>query len=104
MVRPTTLWPWRTSSAATVELSTPPLIATAMGVGSGMDGDPAKVLHRSGEAIHQSVYLFGRVVAAERKAHGRAGAVGIQADRGKDMRRSDRARRAGGAGGHGKSA
>src|SRR5450759_4289591 len=31
MVMPTTVRPWRTSMAATVELSTPPLMATAMG-------------------------------------------------------------------------
>src|ERR1700674_37246 len=67
MASPTTLRPWRTSSAATVELSTPPLMATAMGV-SSMHGDSSQVRHRGFQGFEERIHLFGRVGAAQGKS------------------------------------
>src|SRR5690349_19332854 len=97
MVRPTTAWPSRASMAATVELSTPPLIATAMGA-SGMGGNPAQVRHGGFDGVHQGVHLGGGVVASEGEAHAGAGAVGAEAEGGEDVRRREGAARAGRAG------
>jgi len=66
MVSPTTLFPWRTSSAATVELSTPPDIATAigapwLGTSSGMDRNrnAAQVCHRGFQSGGEPIHLGG---------------------------------------------
>src|ERR1017187_2914820 len=86
MVNPTTVFPWRTSSAATVELSTPPDIATAMGAllesSSGMDGNAAQVRHRGFERLCQPIHLGGGVGAAQRKTHAGAGAIRVEPDGG----------------------
>src|SRR5678815_989037 len=85
MVSPTTLRPSRTKSAATVELSTPPLIATAMGCSdmhcsdmncSGMHGNSAQVRDRGFERFHERVHLLDCVETAERESHAGARAVG----------------------------
>src|ERR1035437_108538 len=83
MVMPTTVRPWRTSMAATVELSTPPLMATAMGGAmgnSGMHRNPAQVRHARADGFDERVHLPGGIGAAERKAHAGPGAVVTQAD------------------------
>src|SRR6516162_66865 len=101
---PTTARPSRTSRAATVELSTPPLMATAMGCCSGMHGDSAQVGHGRGDRVGERVDLFGGVGPAEREAHAGAGAVGVHSDGGEDMRRGDGAGGAGRAGRYGETA
>src|SRR5256885_2032207 len=75
MVRPTTGLPSRTRSAATTELSTPPLMATAMGFVSGMHADSAQMGDARLDGLHERVDLFGGVGAAERETHAGAGAV-----------------------------
>ena len=74
MVMPTTVRPSRTSMAATVELSTPPLMATAMG-NSGMHGDPAQMRHAGADGLDEGVDLLDGVGAAEGETHAGAGAV-----------------------------
>src|SRR5271157_1677485 len=103
MVNPTTGWPWRTRSAATVELSTPPLMATAMG-GSGMYGDSAEVRHGALERVYQCIHLLGGVAAAKRKTHAGARAFRRKTDGGEDVRGSHGAAGAGRAGGNGEAA
>src|SRR5437660_5674064 len=103
MVRPTTERPWRTSSAATVELSTPPLMATAMGF-SGMHADSAQVGDAGLDGVDERVHLLRGVGAAEREAHAGAGTVVGEADGFEHVRGSQRARGAGGAGGDGEAA
>src|SRR5689334_6329097 len=103
MVRPTTWRPSRTRSAATVELSTPPLMATATGA-SGMHGDPAQVRHGRFDRLDEGVHLVSGSEAAERKTNAGAGPFRREPDGGQDMRRRDRAARAGGAGGNGEAA
>src|ERR1039457_1604136 len=69
MVMPTTVRPWRTSIAATVELSTPPLMATAMG-NSGMHRNPAQMRHAGADGLED---VGGREGSA---GTGRAGGDG----------------------------
>src|SRR5260221_410696 len=126
MVMPTTSRPWRTSSAATVELSTPPLIATAMGATSwlasgrswllaeprasanvfsrsGMHGNPPQMRHGSFQSFHQSVHLFDGICAPQGESHAGARTVARQADRGEYVRRRQRAARASCARGNGEA-
>src|ERR1035441_6519748 len=95
MVMPTILWPWRTSSAATVELSTPPLMATAMGAGSGMYGYSSQMGYRRFERLQQGIHLFSRGSAAEGKTQAGAGAVRRKSQGGEHVGWRDGARRAG---------
>src|SRR5213082_3843616 len=117
MVIPTTAWPWRTSSAATAELSTPPLMATAIGAeaigaegmaaeeteteapamlrSSGMHRDPAQMRHRGPQRVHQRIHLLGVVPAAEGEPHTGARTLGGKADGGEHVGRRKRARRTG---------
>src|ERR1019366_1214636 len=108
MDNPTTVFPWRTSSAATVELSTPPDIATAMGAllesSSGMDGNAAQVRHRGFERLCQPIHLGGGVGAAQRKTHAGAGAIRVEPDGGERVRWRDGAARARRAGRNGEAA
>src|ERR1022692_2807168 len=97
---PTILWPWRTSSAATVELSTPPLMATAMGAGSGMDGNSSQMGYRGFQRVHQGIHLFGRGGAAEGEAQAGARTVRRKSQGGEHVGWRDGARRAGRAGRH----
>src|SRR5690349_22393280 len=97
MVSPTTLRPWRTRSAATVELSTPPLMATAMGF-SGMHADSAQMGDAGLDGFDQRVNLLGGVGAAERKTHAGTGAVVGEPDRLEHVRGCERAARTGRAG------
>src|SRR5260370_42452225 len=98
MVMPTTVRPSRTSMAATVELSTPPLMATAIG-NSGMHGDPAQMRHAGADSFDEGVHLLDGIAAAEGEAHAGAGAVVTQADGLQNVRRRERSAGAGGAGG-----
>src|SRR5262245_55784616 len=107
MVSPMMLWPSRASSAATVELSTPPLIATAMGfssMGGSARRDPAQMGDRVGDGVDQGVDLFGRIGSPEREANAGASALRRQSDGQQHVRRLDRAARAGRAARHGESA
>src|SRR4051812_41740695 len=90
MVIPTTVRPSRTSMAATTELSTPPLMATAMGC-SGMDGNPAKMRHARRDGLDQSIDLFHRVGTPQRKPHAGTGAIVSESDGLQDVRRRERA-------------
>src|SRR5260370_19119458 len=98
MVMPTTVRPSRTSMAATVELSTPPLMATAIG-NSGMHGDPAQMRHAGADGFDEGVHLLDGIAAAEGEAHAGAGAAVTQADGLQNVRRRERSAGAGGAGG-----
>src|SRR5579863_3813872 len=72
MVRPATLWPSRLSNAATVELSTPPDIATAIRsaiVRAHCRRDPAQMCDAGFDRFDQSIDLFFRVLGPERKTH-----------------------------------
>src|ERR1017187_2418335 len=102
MVMPTTVRPSRTSMAATVELSTPPLMATAMG-DSGMHRDPAQMRDAGADGFDERVHLRGGVGAAEGEAHAGAGAEVTQADGFQDVRRGERSARAGRPGGDGEA-
>src|SRR5450432_2134364 len=106
---PTTVRPWRTSMAATVELSTPPLMATAMGdamggtpggamAKSGMHRNPSQVRYTSPDGFDERVHLLGRIAAAEGEAHTGARAVVTQADGLQHVRGRERAAGAGRAG------
>src|SRR5438876_1058503 len=96
MVRPITRRPRWCRRAATVELSTPPLMATAMGaLDMGM---------RNRRDLAQMLDLLGGVGAAEREADTRARAVDGQADRRKHVRWLDGAARTGCTGRHRESA
>src|ERR1019366_4914355 len=79
MVMPTTVRPSRTSMAATVELSTPPLMATAMG-NSGMHRDPAQMRHAGSDGFDERVPLPGGIAAPQGEAHAGARAIVAQAD------------------------
>src|SRR5690349_20807648 len=103
IVMPTMEWPCRTRSAATVELSTPPLIATAMG-SSGMHGNPSQMRDRCADGLGERVDLLNGVAAAEGETHAGAGAVVGEADGGEDVRRSEGAAGTGRTGGYGKAA
>src|ERR1017187_1952781 len=120
MVMPTTVRPSRTSMAATVELSTPPLMATAMGrelaggsacptetataMGdSGMHRDPAQMRDAGADGFDERVHVRGGVGAAEGEAHAGAGAEVTQADGFQDVRRGERSARAGRPGGDGEA-
>src|SRR5260370_18491085 len=89
MVMPTTVRPSRTSMAATVELSTPPLIATAMG-SSGMHGDPAHMRHAGANGFDESVDLLDGIAAAEGEPHAGARAIVTQTDVLQNVRRGGR--------------
>ena len=105
MVRPTTARPWRTSSAATVELSTPPLMATAMGAVSGMHGDSAQMRHGRLRRASTSASTCSAVL--ERPSENRMLARARSADRpdgGEHVRGRDGAAGAGRAGGDGEAA
>src|ERR1035441_10392388 len=65
--------------AATVELSTPPLMATAMG-NSGMHRDPAQMRHAGSDGFDERVHLPGGIAAPQGEAHAGARAVVAQAD------------------------
>src|SRR5664280_1663379 len=99
---PTTVRPWRTSMAATVELSTPPLMATAIG-SSGMHRDPAQMRHAGADAFDQGVHLLRRVGAAEGEAHAGARAQIAQADGLQHVRGRERSAGAGRPGGDGET-
>src|SRR5262252_6961775 len=88
IVSPTMGWPWRARSAATVELSTPPLMATAIEA-SGMDGDSAQVRGGLGDRFGKGIDLFGGIGTAEREPHARTGALTGEADGGENVRRRD---------------
>src|SRR6185295_19544544 len=111
MVRPMTGRPRDASSAATVELSTPPLIATAIGravfAESGMGfrnrGDFTKVGNRLFDGIGKHIHLLAGVALAKRKANARARLVGRQSDGGQHVRRLYRSARAGRARRNGES-
>src|SRR5437588_398052 len=92
MVRPTTERPWRTRSAATVELSTPPLMATAIGAVSGMHADSAQMGDRGLDGLDECIDLLDGVGAAEQsgeaigfRVHAAAGKLGGRA-KGRDSR------------------
>src|ERR1039458_2245742 len=97
MVIPTTARPSRTSIAATVELSTPPLMATAMGdsemPGSSMNADPAQMRHARPNGVDQCVYLLHRIAAPQRKAHTGARALIGEPNRFQNVRWRQRAAR-----------
>src|SRR5262245_18602067 len=103
MVMPTTVRPSRTSMAATVELSTPPLMATATG-NSGMHRNPAQVRDAGADSFYERVHLLDGIGAAEGEAHAGAGAVVAQADGLQYMRGRKRSAGAGRSGGDGEAA
>src|SRR4051812_24141731 len=106
IVIPTMERPSRTRSAAAVELSTPPLIATAMGCVeiSGMDRDPPEVRDGCANRVGERVDLFDGVAAAQREAHAGARAIIAETDAGEHVRGRERAAGAGRARGHGEAA
>src|SRR6266481_4337410 len=97
IVSPMILWPSRASRPATVELSTPPLIATAMGL-SGMGWsqwrDFAQMSDRVYYRFDEGVDLFNRIGSAEGEANAGAGPLGAQSDSEHHVRRLDRSARA----------
>src|SRR5215470_9025194 len=97
MVMPTSGLPSRRSSAATVELSTPPDIATAIGL-SGMGvrrRNAAQVTRRIGDCLDQLVNLLSGVLAAQGEAHTRSRGFRAEAHREQDVRWLDGSARAG---------
>src|ERR1022692_2989667 len=123
MVMPTTVRPWLTSMAATVELSTPPLMATAMegelagGVPSGsacptatamgcsgMHGNPAQMRHAGADGFDERVHLRGGVAAPQGEAHAGARAIIGEADGLQHVGRREGSAGAGRAGGDGEAA
>src|ERR1039458_2926760 len=95
MVMPTTVRPWRTNMAATVELSTPPLMATAMGGelaggsacptstamgNSGMHRNPAQMRHTGTDGLDERVHLSDGIAAAQGEAHAGASTIVREAD------------------------
>src|SRR5260370_38948617 len=98
MVTQTTARTSSRSMGATVEMSTPPLMATAIG-NSGMQGDPAQLRHAGADGFDEGVHLLDGIAAAEGEAHAGAGAVVTQADGLQNVRRRERSAGAGGAGG-----
>src|ERR1039458_2922021 len=103
MVMPTTVRPWRTSIAATVELSTPPLMATAMG-NSGMHRNPAQMRHAGADGLDERVHLGGGIAAPEGEAHAGARAIVREADGLQDVGGREGSAGAGRAGGDGEAA
>src|SRR5229473_31753 len=97
MVSPMMLWPSRTSNPATVELSTPPLIATVI-VFSGMGGSERRNLsqmrHRVRYSLDQDVDLLWRVGSPERKSDAGARPLRREADSQKHVGGLDRSARA----------
>src|SRR5438045_6026913 len=83
MVRPIMLWPFRASRPATVELSTPPLMATAIGF-SGMGGSQWRNLAQMRDRVHhgldQRIDLLRRVGSAERKTDAGARPLSPESD------------------------
>src|SRR4029077_465698 len=116
MVRPTTLSPRSCSSAATVELSTPPLMATAIvplvcplfmeilraSAGACLfarEGRKlAQALDNAGKHANGIFDLLGGGAAADADPQARARLQRREADGGQHVRRLNRSRRAGGAG------
>src|SRR5260370_39564769 len=99
MVSPMMLWPSRASRPARVELSTPPLMATAM-VFSGMGGCQGRNFSEMGDGVHysvnQGVDLLLGVGSTERKPDTGPRALRGQAEReehGRGLDPSTRARR-----------
>src|SRR5579872_161227 len=97
MVSPMMLWPSRASRPATVELSTPPLMATAI-VFSGMGGRQGRNFSEMGDRVNyrvdQVVDLLLGVRSAQRKADTGARALRSQADCEEHVRGLDRPARA----------
>src|SRR5260370_31881560 len=97
MVSRIMLWPSRASRPATVELSTPPLMATAM-VFAGMGGCQGRNFSEMGDGVHysvnQGVDLLLGVGSTERKPDTGARALRSQADREEHVRGLDRSARA----------
>src|SRR5439155_17772214 len=94
IVSPMMVRPSRASSPATVELSTPPLMATAIGfsgMGGSQRGNPAQMSDRVRHRLDERVDLPGGVGPAEREANAGAGALGSQADGQQHVRGLDRA-------------
>src|SRR5512133_2434084 len=118
IVRPTTLWPWARSIAATVEESTPPDIATAMVEGiivtqSGwaecqdLLADRCLIVnrrqlaqpgHRLNHESKSKLDVFRCVLLAKTEANTAASVVGAESHGGEHMRRLNRTGRARGAG------
>src|SRR5207253_6068064 len=72
IVSPMILWPSRASRPATVELSTPPLMATAIGfsgMGGSERGDFAQMRNRAGDRVDEGIDLLGGIRPAQRKAN-----------------------------------
>lgn len=102
---PTMLAPSRFMSPATTELSTPPLMATAMRGVSGIDGgEPPEVSGRGRDGVDERVDLFDGVAEAEREADGRLGLFAGEADGGEDVAGFDGAAGAGRTAGDGEAA
>src|SRR5258708_7119929 len=91
--------PSRRSMAATVELSTPPDMATAIGVWLAdiLECGRQAAQMRKGLAggLNESVHLPGRVGVAERKSQTGTGLIGAQTHRQQHVRRLHRAARTG---------
>src|ERR1035441_5537807 len=119
MVMPTTARPWRTNMAATVELSTPPLMATAMGGelaggsacptatamgNSGMHRNPAQMRHAGADGLDERVHLGDGIAAPEGEAHAGARAIVREADGLQDVGGREGSAGAGRAGGDGEAA
>src|SRR5260370_8150220 len=96
MVSPMMLWPSRASRPARVELSTPPLIATAM-VFSGMGGCQGRNFSEMGDGVHysvnQGVDLLLGVGSPQRKPDTGARALRSQAARENPLPALDRSAR-----------
>src|SRR5215472_9503591 len=101
------MWrPWHASRPATVELSTPPLIATAIvfsGMGRRQRRNFSKMRDRINYGVEQRVDLLDGIGPAQRKADAGARPLGGEADREQHMRRLDRTARAGRSAGDGES-
>src|SRR5437867_7779136 len=83
IVSPMMLWPSRASRPATVELSTPPLMATAMRF-SGMGGSQWRNFAQMRDRVHyrfdQRADLFHGIGPAQREANAGARPLGAQSD------------------------
>src|ERR1039458_6902130 len=114
MVMPPPVRPGRTSMAGAVELSTPPLMATAMGEelaggsacptstamgSSGMHRNPAQMRHAGADGLDERVHLGRSIAAPEGEAHAGARAIVGEADGLQHVGRREGSAGAGGAGG-----
>src|SRR4051794_20690933 len=100
MVSPTMRSPRECSRAATVELSTPPDIATAV-MESGMDGDTAQLARAGRDCVDQRVYLLDGVRTANGNTKTGSSVVTAEPDRGQHVRRLGSAARTCGPARHG---